>query len=222
MEGLKLTDGTIARHRSSAHLITQSCFWGQLREAAWTLCFRGLCKSLLWIKMKYCSMEHKKALTAFHEAPRVASPYWRQGTSCGQLFFNLFRSQPHFRRSAPLASYWGLISPLHPSNPGSPAFMSYGSLPPQEKRESECMETHGDLSYGPHSAQRVCLLAYPASEHWYVPQEMLGKDRIYSRIKDKNRKILQGQRLNRSFAPWVAILPVKNQFKIASRLSNSI
>ena len=175
MEGLKLTDRTTARCSSSAHLITQSCFWGhQLHEAAWTLYFRVLCKYLLWIKMKYCSTDCKKALTPSHEGPRFASPCWRRGTSFGQLFCSLFRSQPHFRRSATLASYWGLISPLHPSPPRSPASLPYRLLPPQEKRESECKETHSDLSYRLHSAQNVCLLVYPASEHWYIPQELLG------------------------------------------------
>lgn len=190
MEGLKLTDGTIARHSSSAHLITQSCFWGhQLHEAAWTLCFRILCKVLLQIKMKYCSSDHKKALTPSHEAPRVASPCWRSGTNCGQLFFNLFRPQPHFRRSATLASYWGLISPLHPSPPGSSASLPYRPPPPQEKHEYKCKETHGDLSYGLHSAPKVCLLVYPASEHWYIPQELLGTKKTAFRVGLKIIKI---------------------------------
>lgn len=208
MEDLKLTDGTIARCSSSAHLVTQSCFWGhQLHEAAWTLCFKALCKSLLWIKMKYYSADCKNALTPSHEAPRVASLCWRWGTSCGQLFFNLFRSQPHFKRSATLTSYWGLSSPFHPSPPGCPASLPYGPLPPQKKHEYECKETQGDLFYS--KSLFACVSSFWALIH-PTGAARDKKDRIWSRFNDnKNRKMLQGQRSSCSFAPQVAILPVK-------------
>lgn len=168
MAGLKLADKAIVRCNSSAHFITQTFFWGhQLNEAAKKkICFKVLCKSLLWLKTKYCVTDHKRPPTSSHEAPRAASLCWRQGNNYSQMLFDCFRSQSHFRRLITLASYRCLIFHLYPCIPGSSPSLPYRSFPLQEKREFECKEW--SISWL-HHAQRFCLVLCPASEHWYIP-----------------------------------------------------